>query len=209
MLKHNSKSANKNFLEHKKLIDLCIEKFNPDVCVVCEIPPLKNVEQYRDKNEKIDEIKNLFTSYYSDKPSFKISYPNANIKSVNSAVNKDYNNGSNSIGYNFLYFDNVHFNYQHGVPLLRNWLLSHLLLTSNGSICPKRLYQNKSLINKSPQKAYSSNYRNKPYNYPQTNGNNLSTYNNSYQPVNQRYSALNYKGASNYYAQSYQRAPFQ
>ena len=149
MLKHNSKSANENFLEHKKLIDLCIEKFNPfnpDVWVVCEIPPLKNVEQYRDKKEKIDELNNLITSYYSDKPSFKIYYLNANIKSVNSAVNKDNNNGSDSIGYNFLYFDNVHLNYQHGVPLLKKWPLSHLLLTSNGSICPKGLYQNKSLI---------------------------------------------------------------
>ena len=64
VLKQNSKFANENFLQHKKLIDLCIEKFNPDVCVACEIPPLKNVEQYRDKNEKIDEINNLITSYY-------------------------------------------------------------------------------------------------------------------------------------------------
>ena len=124
VLKDNSKSADENFLEHKKLIDLCIEKLNLDVCVVCEIPPMKNVEQYRDKNEKIDEINNLITSYYSYKRSFKISYLNANIKSVNSAVNKDNNNGIDSIGYNFLYFDNVHLNYQHGVPLLKNWLLS-------------------------------------------------------------------------------------
>ena len=159
--------------------------------------------------KKIDEINNLVTSYYSDKPSFKISYLNANIKSLNNAVNKDDNNGSDCIGYDFLYFDNVHLNYQHGVPLLKNWLLSHLLLTSNGSICPKRLYQNKSLIIESPQNAYSSNYRNKPYNYLQTNRNNLSTYNINYQPMNQRYSALNYKGASNYYAQFYQRSPFQ
>ena len=98
---------------------------------------MKNVEQYRDKNEKFDEINNLITSYYSEKPSFKISFLNAKNKNVSSAVNKDNNNGSDSIGYNFLYFDIVHLNYQHGVPLLKNWLLSHLLLTSNGSTVPK------------------------------------------------------------------------
>ena len=134
VFKHNSKSADENFLEHKKLIDLCMGKFNPDLCVVCEIPPLKNVEQYRDKYEKIGEINNLIASYYSDKPSFKIYFLNANIENVNNAVNKD--NGSDSIGYNLIYIDNAHLNYQHGLPLLKNWLLSHLLLTSIGSICP-------------------------------------------------------------------------
>ena len=33
-----------------------------------------------------------------------------------------------------MFYDNVHFNHQHGVPLLKNWLLSHLLLSSNGRI---------------------------------------------------------------------------
>ena len=50
--------------------------------------------------KKNDEINNLNASYYSDKPSFKTSFLNANIKNVNNAVNK--NNGSDSIGYNFL-----------------------------------------------------------------------------------------------------------
>ena len=80
LLKHNVYSANEIVLEHKKLIDLCLEEFNLHVCVVCEIPPLDNVEQYRVKNEEIDEINNLLTSYYSDKPSFKICFLQANIK---------------------------------------------------------------------------------------------------------------------------------
>ena len=45
LLKHNSKFASDKFLEQEKLIDLCIEKFDPDVC---EVLPLKNVQQYRD-----------------------------------------------------------------------------------------------------------------------------------------------------------------
>ena len=167
VLKHNSKSTDENFLEYKKLIDLCIEKFNSDICVVCKIPPLKNVEQYRDKNEKIDETKNRMSPYYSDKPSFLIFFLNANIKNVNNAVNKD--NVSDSIVYYLTilkFFNIVHTNYQKGVPLLKNWLLSHLLSISNGSLCPKGLYQNKSVINKSPPYAYSSYYRKKNIQLP-------------------------------------------
>ena len=132
---HNCKSANENFFEHKKLIDLCIEKLQFKCFCFCEMPPLKNVEQYWEKNEKIEKVNNLIASYYSDKPSFKISFLKANIRKGNNAVNKD--NGSDSIGHNFLYFDNVHLNYQHDVLLLKNWLLSHLFLTTNCSICPK------------------------------------------------------------------------
>ena len=43
VLKNNSKSAYEKFPEHKKLVDSCIEKLNPDVCVVCEIQPLSSI----------------------------------------------------------------------------------------------------------------------------------------------------------------------
>ena len=150
MLKHNSKSGSDNILEHKKLIDLCIGKIKKDVCVVCEVPPLKKVEQYRDKN-KIDEINNLIKLHYSDKPSFKILFLNANIENVKKILWAKILIPMDII----LYFDNVHLNCQHGVPLLKNWLLSHLRLTSNGSIIPKGLYQNNKLTNTAPSYKYS------------------------------------------------------
>ena len=99
------------------MIDLCIENFNPDVGVVCEVTRLKNFEPHRDKNLKIDEINNLIKLHYSNKPSLKISFLNANIKNAKSTLTKD---KSDSNGYNFLYVDNVRLNYQHGVPLLKN-----------------------------------------------------------------------------------------
>ena len=48
VLKHGKKSS-QNFEEHKKLVDKCIGIFDPNVCVVYEIPHLKDAVQ---KNEK-------------------------------------------------------------------------------------------------------------------------------------------------------------
>ena len=48
VLKHG-KNASQNFEGHKKLVDKCIEKFDLDVCVVCEIPHLKDAVQNSEK----------------------------------------------------------------------------------------------------------------------------------------------------------------
>ena len=51
MLKHSIKSDSETFQLQKKLIELSIEKFHFNVCVVCAMPTLENVEQSRDENE--------------------------------------------------------------------------------------------------------------------------------------------------------------
>ena len=43
------KNASQNFKEHKKLVDKCIKKFDPDVCVVCEMLLLKCAVQNKEK----------------------------------------------------------------------------------------------------------------------------------------------------------------
>ena len=85
-----------------------------------------------------------------------------------------------------LYFDNVHLNHQHGVPLLKNWLLSHLLMTLNWSMCPQGLYQNEAIAAKAPIVCFKQNYR-----YQQCNATNTST------------SAFNYDRNSNYSYRNY------
>ena len=52
VLKHEK--ASQKFEEHKKLVDKCIVKFDPDVCVVCERPPLRDAIQNNEKNELIE-----------------------------------------------------------------------------------------------------------------------------------------------------------
>ena len=61
VLKHKRNFLSLNFLQHQKiLIVICIEKLKPDVCVVCEIPPLKKFEHCQDKNDKNDKTSKPF-----------------------------------------------------------------------------------------------------------------------------------------------------
>ena len=56
---------------------------------------------------------------------------NKNFKEEGIGINQtdDY-----KVVYNYLFVDNVHLNHRFGEPLLKNWVLSHLLLTSNGLV---------------------------------------------------------------------------
>ena len=127
VLKHTSKSAEVNFEEFKQLVNLCVEKFTPETFVLCEIPPLKDLEHNTQKNNIIDKFKSLLHDYCDNVDRFKNLPLNDYVKSA--AIKT-----GDSASYNYLFYDNVHFNYQHGVPLLKNWLLYHLLLSSNGRI---------------------------------------------------------------------------
>ena len=131
VLKHTSKSAEVNFEEFKQLVNLCVEKFTPETFVLCEIPPLKDLEHNTQKNNIIDKFNSLLHDNYDNVDRFKILPLNDYVKS---AAKKT----GDSTSYNYLFYDNVHFNYQHGVPLLKNWLLSHLLLSSNDRIAQSR-----------------------------------------------------------------------
>ena len=62
---------------------------------------------------------------------FKILNVNKNIKEEGTCIDQT---DDNNVGYNYLFFDNVHLNHRFGVPLLKNWMLSHLLLSSNGRV---------------------------------------------------------------------------
>ena len=56
---------------------------------------------------------------------------NKNIKKEGTSIEQT---DDNNVGYNYLFFDNVHFYHRFGVPLLKNWMLSHLLISSNGRV---------------------------------------------------------------------------
>ena len=129
VLKHHQKSAQDHFADHAKLVKKCIEKFQPEVFVICEVPPLKNLPQNMDKNNCIDEFNELIHSTYSNQIGFKILNVNKNIKEEGTSIDQT---DDKNVGYNYLFFDNVH--HRFGVPLLKNWMLSHLLLSSNGRI---------------------------------------------------------------------------
>ena len=127
VLKHTSKSAEVNFEEFKQLVNLCIEKIAPETIVLCEIPPLKDLEHNTQKNKIIDNFNSLLHDNYDNVDPFKILPLNDFVKSA--AIKTIY-----STSLNYMFSDNAHFNHQYGVPSLKNGRLSHLLLSSNGRV---------------------------------------------------------------------------
>ena len=127
VLKHTSKSTKVNFQEFEQLVNLCIEKITPETFVLCGIPPLKDLEHNTQKNKIIDNFNSLLHENYYNVDRTKISPLSDYVKSF--AITT-----GDSKSYNYMFYGNVHFNNQHGVPLLKNWLLSHLLLSSKGRI---------------------------------------------------------------------------
>ena len=116
VLKHHQKSAQDHFADHAKLVKECIEKFQPEVFVVSKVPPLKNLPQNMDKNNFIDEFNELIHSTYSYQIGFKILNVNKNIKEKETSIDQT---DDNNVGYNYLFFGNVHLNHQFGVQLLK------------------------------------------------------------------------------------------
>ena len=84
-----------------------------------------------DKNNCIDEFNELIHSTYSKQSGFKILNVNKNIKEERTNMDQT---DDNNVGYNYLFFDKLHLYHGFKVPLLKNWMLSHLLLSSNGQV---------------------------------------------------------------------------
>ena len=113
VLKHYNENAQDNFAEQASLFAKCIEKFSADVVVIYEVPPLKQNAANTAKNAKIDAFNKLIDDNYADK--YKILSLNQAVKDED---NRAFTQG-NDLGYNNLYFDNLHFNIRFCVPLLK------------------------------------------------------------------------------------------
>ena len=111
--------------------------FHPDMFVVMEIIPFKETDYNRSKNNLIDEVnaavKERLESLGEIFVLLKVNELIGSIPSFNSKIKH----------YNFLYHDNVHLNYNHGIPFLKNYLRVFLLQTSTG-ICDTDKFTNRS-----------------------------------------------------------------
>ena len=123
----NSILRNKNKDISELADDTCVliqaikEKFSPDVLVFMEVPPIKKSTNNDSTNEKIKlfnrKMREKLKSFEFDIKIFAMHDMLLNLPS-----------------YNELYYDAIHFNYQRGVPFLKNAILSYVLLTSNNFI---------------------------------------------------------------------------
>ena len=131
------KSCDEILDEMFSLIEACKNKFQPDVFVVMDVIPFKETDYNRSKNKLIDEVnaapKERLASLGENFVLLKMNNLIRSIPSFNPKINH----------YNFLYHDNVHLNYNHGIPFLKNHLLMFLLQTSTG-ICDTDKFTNRS-----------------------------------------------------------------
>ena len=149
----NSILRNKNKDISELADDTCVliqaikEKCSPDVLVFMEVPPIKKSTNNDSTNEKIK----LFNRKMREKlKSFEFDIK---ILAMHDML-------LNLPSYNELYYDAIHFNYQRGVPFLKNAILSYVLLTSNNFISNSNRpmnYRNKWNDNRS--------FSNQSYNY--------------------------------------------
>ena len=149
----NSILRNKNKDISELADDTCVliqaikEKFSPDVLVFMEVPPIKMSTNNDSTNEKIK----LFNRKMREKlRSFEFDIK---ILAMHDML-------LNLPSYNELYYDAIQFNYQRGVPFLKNDILSYVLLTSNNFISNSNRpmnYRNKWIDNRS--------FSNQRYNY--------------------------------------------
>ena len=97
VLKSN-KTSDDLFADYVELVEKSVDKFSPENVVLCEIIPLKNLPQNKDKNVIIDDFNKLLNDYIEDKPLYKVLSLNKTIKQIPQ--------------YNSIYHDNVHLNYR-------------------------------------------------------------------------------------------------
>ena len=92
----------------------------PEIVVICKrILFLDNVEA----NKNVDLYNEYFKCTYGPKPGFLMLKLNTMVKSNNNE--------------SFLYYDNIHLNYEHGAPFLRNGLRSFICQNSINLPRPK------------------------------------------------------------------------
>ena len=104
VLKHFNTAAQDNCTEQASLVEKCIEKFSPEVVVICEAPPVKQNAAHTAENAKTDAFNKLIHDNYANK------YKNLSLyQAVKDEGNRTVTQG-NELDYNYWFFDNVLFN---------------------------------------------------------------------------------------------------
>ena len=123
-LKNPNEPVSELFQDYKTLVEKIQKKFNPDFLTLLEVPPLRKTDNNKLANERIIEYNECIQS-------FAVMF---NSDEVN--VLYLHNSMSMLSNYNMLLFDNIHLNYQYGLPFLKSVLVPILLKTSNENTMP-------------------------------------------------------------------------
>ena len=143
ILKHSSMDVASLFQDFEKLVTMIEEKFEPDQLVLMEVPPIRAKSSNNMTNERIDQF-NKMLRQYSDGKSLKVLPLNEILKNMGN--------------YNSLYYDDLHFNYEQGLPFLKNCLLLYILQTSNGMVPTRQQSSFKQWHRKQPNNNWKQSY---------------------------------------------------
>ena len=94
------------------------EKFSPKTLFLMEVPPLRKLPKNEHTNNENFEFNEKLREYITQENTEKII-----ILPVSNMLCQIAN-------YNAVFYDDIHFNFQQGIPLNKNAVLSHFLLTS-------------------------------------------------------------------------------
>ena len=124
-----------------------------------EIPPIRSSNPNSIANERISAFKDKFEIYDNS-----ANNTNFLLVPIHQKMMK-------RLHYNYLFYDYSHFNYQQGIPFLKNAVLGQFLLTSNNIISTT---QYKRSFNQSFNRNKFQAFQSKPFNqlYYHTRGNN-------------------------------------
>ena len=116
ILKQKSDHLETLFSDYNDLVSAKKGKFSPETLVLMEVPPLKQLPKNEQTNNEIYEFNEKLREYITQENSEKIeTLPVCNIL-------------SQMANYNALFYDDIHFNFQQGIPFIKNSILSHFLL---------------------------------------------------------------------------------
>ena len=117
ILKQKHRDVNELFNEYIELVGVVSHKFKPKSLVLMSIPPIKSSNHNSVANERIFAFNKKLEIYAN-------SANNMNLKllPIHQMMMK-------LPHYNYLFYDDLNFNYQQGVPFLKNAVLGHFFFS--------------------------------------------------------------------------------
>lgn len=155
--KNPSLSAQKQLHDFCKLFDSVMDKFQPEKIFVCEVPPFRDIERNSAINKRIVEYNAELNTYCTEKGIHIIKLYDSVMKVKN---NKD------------MFFGNVHFSDNIGLPFLVNCVLTPLIHSAYSDGLPriaKEPATKVSRVNKEQFTTSNTNYSGKKVQYSHNN----------------------------------------
>ena len=110
ILKEPKKPVDDLMSDFKILVEETKNSFNPEKVFVCELPPLREPSSKSDANIRISQFNERLNDWYLNDETVEVIRINQHISEYPAPHQ--------------LFFDEIHFNHQVGLPLLRNIILN-------------------------------------------------------------------------------------